>query len=188
MPPSSSPAAPAEPHRVTGAAGRRLRPVAAGYDIQRWPLRVVRAAEESLEGWLLRLSQRYGLHPSAVLGAAGVPVPPQRNIRMRLLVAAHRDPLAATFGVSPEDLVEHRGDLAAALVGLRRRHHALVSGGGEPPPLPRGSSWCPHCLADDGTWRESWTDPLHLACATHRVRLAYMCPRCLYRPFASPRG
>lgn len=41
-----------------------------------------------------------------------------------------------------------------------------------------GSSYCPACLAVDGSWRLAWRIPWITACLEHQVRLVGTCPAC----------
>ncbi|MBA3372364.1 MAG: TniQ family protein [Euzebyaceae bacterium] len=43
--------------------------------------------------------------------------------------------------------------------------------------------YCSACLAEDGTWRTTWTSPLHRVCVTHGTYLVDTCHECDQRPF-----
>jgi len=43
--------------------------------------------------------------------------------------------------------------------------------------------YCSACLAEDGTWRTTWTSPLHRVCVTHGTYLVDTCHECDQRLF-----
>lgn len=52
--------------------------------------------------------------------------------------------------------------------------------------MPAPSRYFPSCLAETGAvWPVSWSEPLHLLCATHQTMLQRCCPHCRRPRFAS---
>ncbi|MBD7919905.1 TniQ family protein [Cellulomonas sp. Sa3CUA2] len=142
--------------------------------------------DEQLNAWLARAAHRYGVHPRALLEECGVRITPQAQARLpELLLGEPGERVATALGMQPLHLVEFRSPVATALAGTRTRYRSEFLKA-SPRRTSAGSRWCPLCLSDDGVWRDSWTDPWHLDCAVHGVRLGDRCAGCYTKPFAEP--
>lgn len=86
--PHSKPASP-DLHSAPAPAAPPLREIVGGYDIERLPIHVPRFRDESLEGWLRRLSRRYQVTPRDVLTHLGVAPHPQALPKLEILTAHH---------------------------------------------------------------------------------------------------
>lgn len=179
MPQSAAPSQP-DP-RAASEVGHGLRAIPGGYDLTSWPIHVALQPEEQLAGWWMRLAHRYGMTASTLLRTVSPHVKTygRRSVGERLSRPRHT--LTRLTGVTDTDrqaswqaeqrLFDDRLSLATTY-GISTRM---------PPRI--GSRFCPLCLAQDGTWRTSWTDPAVLACVAHGTLLNETCPQCGAQPF-----
>lgn len=181
MRPTASPAS--RPDPAGARRGRPLRGLVGGYEIARWPITVRPLGGEHAVSWLWRVAYRYGMTPSTMLAALGLP---QANSSVTALEACLRryvQVLAAVLGAQPassRDPVRRDRVLDAEL----ERYVSAYQHGRLP---PRRFQFCPACLAEtDGTWRQSWWTRCPGVCPTHQVMMLTHCPSCGAVPFARP--
>lgn len=187
MPPTSSP--PSKPGQVltpgaTGTSRQALRQIVGGYDIDRWPIHLPRAEQESLPGWLRRLARRYRVTPGAVLEHIGIQHRAQVHPDLTKLL---RDHLAGftRAGLHPDTHPTRAWPLGSALERLDSHFWTDVRNR-RTPRWRRASRYCPACLATTGTWQETWHHPYHLACLQHGTLLESRCPTCGASPYDTP--
>jgi TniQ len=151
-----------------------------------FPIRLVPLPGEALDSWLEALAHRLNVRLGDVLGDLGLAalvkngirelaVPTDWTIALREEEAAR---IAHATGADPQqlhDMTLMRFDGRALRIDQDKRkvsRHLLWE-------RPRGSRFCPECLADSGgrwplTWRLGWS----FACLTHYRLLADRCPAC----------
>jgi hypothetical protein len=152
--------------------------------------------DESLVGFLLRLSHRLECSPARILELAGFAGAPGRQSvsgiphhAMLQLTSRERDGLARAARLTlPE------AD-ALCFGQLRSRFPLPLPRAGGQAPAKRFDWWlnttfsryCPQCLAGDGSaiqaahggaWKRAWRLPVVFACETHNRLLAHRCPAC----------
>ena len=161
-----------------------------------FPIRLAPLPGEALDSWLEALACRLNVRLGDVLGDLGLAtlrkgvireyaVPTDWTIALRDEEAAR---IAHATGVDPQqlhDMTLMRFDGRALRIDQAKRQvsrHILWG-------RPRGSRFCPECLADSGgrwplIWRLGWS----FACLTHHRLLADRCPDCVRvqreRPFS----
>ena len=151
--------------------------------------------DESLPGYLLRLSYRLEISP-ARLGRLGGLTRDAEQIPVRHLLqltptAAHALTRAFTLpGTAAQALTLH--SLAAVYPPARRSLASAAptwsaTDGTTPWVLTNSSRYCPQCLAGDrtpiqqalgGAWRRAWRLPVVFACLRHGRFLDHACPNC----------
>ncbi len=125
-------------------ARRPLRAVPGGYDPNRLPLTVRPVADETAASWAGRLSRRYRIDPQALLGHVGIEVASLAPQAFQAAAQAHRQQLAAAFGLADTPDLLGPAEPSRALRLVLRRYVAEY--------LPRpvrpaaGSRYCPACL------------------------------------------
>ncbi|MEU7577677.1 TniQ family protein [Streptomyces sp. NPDC041068] len=157
--------------------------------------------DESLSGYVLRLSHRLALPPGWLMQHTGI-----GNLDAHGLFASN----SALATALPEDVTTR--------VARTTRLHpdevtalTLACWNGRYPPITRAieaggrrhagdwlfrstARYCPECLAGDGSviqqqhggpWKKSWRLPVVFACLEHRRYLRYGCPGCHQAPDAS---
>ena len=151
-----------------------------------FPLRLAPLPGEALDSWLEALAYRLNVRLGDVLGDLGLAaaikngirdlaVPTDWTIALRQEEAAR---IAHATGADPQqlhDMTLMRFNGRALRIDQVKRQvsrHALWG-------RPRGSRFCPECLADSGgrwplTWRLGWS----FACLIHHRLLADRCPDC----------
>ncbi|MGE5289917.1 MAG: TniQ family protein [Micromonosporaceae bacterium] len=151
-----------------------------------FPIRLAPLVGEALDSWLEALAHRLNARLGDVLddlglaaqvknGVRELAVPTDWTIALREEEAAR---IAHTTGADPQqlhDMTLMRFDGRALRIDQVKRQvsrHILWG-------RPRGSRFCPECLADSGgrwplTWRLGWS----FACLTHHRLLADRCPDC----------
>ena len=151
-----------------------------------FPLRLAPLPGEALDSWLEALAYRLNVRLGDVLGDLGLAaankngtrdlaVPADWTIALRQEEAAR---IAQATGADPQqlhDMTLMRFDGRALRIDQAKRQvsrHVLWG-------RPRGSRFCPECLADSGgrwplTWRLGWS----FACLIHHRLLADRCPDC----------
>jgi TniQ len=152
--------------------------------------------EESLAGYLLRLSFRLGVPPGQVAAHAGL-IPGTGTLpasRMLALDDATTLAFARAARLDPGEVT------ALTLAGLAGRYPpaGLTYLGRQRQPggifiketwvLSRSTRYCPQCLAGDpdsplqqqlgGAWSRLWRLPVVFACPRHQRLLEYSCPAC----------
>jgi hypothetical protein len=159
--------------------------------------------EESLAGYLLRLSFRLSLAPRSLLYRTGLVTQtpgsgyiPHQN---RMALALDQD-TAATFGRVTRLTNE---EVTALTLASWRHHYRPIDACLPPGQLSRVDAWlsltsgryCPLCLAGDGSpiqnqlggsWKKTWLLPVVFACLDHGVFLRDRCPRCQGSPHSRP--
>jgi hypothetical protein len=154
--------------------------------VRTFPIRLAPLPGEALDSWLEALAYRLNVRLGDVLGDLGLAAPFQHGVRDVTVptdwTIALREEEAARIahatGMDPQQL--HAMTLmrfdgrALRLDQSKRRVSKHVLWG-----RPRGSRFCPECLADSGgrwplTWRLGWS----FACLTHHRLLADRCPDC----------
>jgi hypothetical protein len=181
MPPRPAPQPSADP---TLGGSPSLRAIVGGYDIYRWPIYVPRRDGESLVGWLRRLAHRYGITAAGVLNELGVDHRSQVQPDLPTMVAA--DPIGFGRAGLERSAQSPRCSTIGAALDRLDAHYWSRTRCRRSPRWSRGSRYCPACLAETGTWLETWQHPYHLACLTHGVLLEWRCPYCHAEPFAKP--
>jgi hypothetical protein len=151
-----------------------------------FPIRLAPLPGEALDSWLEALARRLNVRLGDVLADFGLAAPVKNGIRELAVptdwTIALRQEEAARIthatGADPQqlhDMTLMRFDGRALRVDQDTRkvsrHHLWER--------PRGSRFCPECLADSGgrwplTWRLGWS----FACLTHHRLLADRCPAC----------
>lgn len=160
------------------------------------PIRLAPQPGEALDSWLEALAHRLNVRLGDVLGELGLATPVQHGVREVAVptdwtIVLREDEatrIAHATGTAPQQLhamTLTRFDGRALRIDLAKRQvskHVLWG-------RPRGSRFCPECLADSGgrwplTWRLGWS----FACLTHNRLLADRCPDCARvqreRPFS----
>ena len=151
-----------------------------------FPIRLAPLPGEALDSWLEALTHRLNVRFGDVLGDLGLAASTKNGIRERAVptdwTIALREEEAARIahatGADPQqlhDMTLMRFDGRALSIDQAKRQvsrHVLWG-------RPRGSRFCPECLADNGgrwplTWRLGWS----FACVTHHRLLADRCPSC----------
>jgi AraC-like DNA-binding protein len=161
-----------------------------------FPIRLAPLPSEALDSWLEALAHRLNVRLGDVLGDLGLAAPFKNGVRELAVptdwTIALREEEAARIahatGADPQqlhDMTLMRFDGRALRINPGKRQvsrHVLWG-------RPRGSRFCPECLADSGgrwplTWRLGWS----FACLTHHRLLADRCPDCGHvqreRPFS----
>jgi TniQ len=151
-----------------------------------FPIRLAPLPGEALDSWLEALAHRLNVRLGDVLGDLGLAarskngirelaVPADWTIALRAEEAAR---IARATGADPQQLhgmtLMRFAGRALRIDQDRRRVSRHVLWG-----RPRGSRFCPECLADSGgrwplTWRLGWS----FACLIHHRLLADRCPNC----------
>ncbi len=154
--------------------------------VRTFPIRLAPLPGEALDSWLEALAHRLNVRLGDVLGELGLAAPVQRGVREIAVptdwtIALREDEaarIAHATGADPQQLhamTLMRFDGRALRIDQAKRQvskHVLWG-------RPRGSRFCPECLADSGgrwplTWRLGWS----FACLTHSRLLADRCPDC----------
>jgi TniQ len=154
--------------------------------VRTFPIRLAPLPGEALDSWLEAFAHRLNVRLGDVLGDLGLTAPFRHGIRELAVptdwTIALREEEAARIahatGADPQqlhDMTLMRFDGRALRIDqaerkVSRRHLWA---------RPRGSRFCPECLADSGgrwplTWRLGWS----FACLTHHRLLADRCPAC----------
>ena len=152
--------------------------------------------DESLAGFLLRLSHRLECSPARILELAGFAgsrgrqhVSDLPHHAMLQLNPAERDGLALATRLTPPEAD------ALCFGQLRDRFPLPQPSADGQSPAKRFDWWlnttfsryCPQCLAGDGSaiqdahggaWKRSWRLPVVFACEAHSRLLAHRCPAC----------
>jgi hypothetical protein len=154
--------------------------------------------EETLAGFLLRLSHRNEQPPQriaatsgllAAIGSAGAILPARLLLD---LTPAATQALARNWQLTPEETTRltlrsaapHYPPLHSPYLGKNRTASDMVSDGLV---LIRSSRYCPQCLAGDGSamqdehggaWQLSWRLPFVSVCLQHNRVLESRCPYC----------
>jgi hypothetical protein len=152
--------------------------------------------DESLAGYLLRLSSRLGVPPGQVAAATGL-TPGTGTIPASRMLALD-DTAARAFAeatrLDPGEVTALTlGSLAGRYppAGLTYRGRQRTPGGifiKETWILARSTRYCPRCLAGDpgspvqqqlgGAWDRRWRLPVVFACPRHQRLLEHDCPAC----------
>jgi hypothetical protein len=151
-----------------------------------FPIRLAPLPGEALDSWLEALAYRLNVRLGDVLGELGLATPVQHGVReievpTDWTIALREDEaarIAHSTGTDPRQLhtmTLMRFDGRALRIDQAKRQvskHVLWG-------RPRGSRFCPECLADSGgrwplTSRLGWS----FACLTHHRLLADRCPDC----------
>lgn len=159
-----------------------LRPITAGYDIDRWPIAVKIAAEESVEGWLWRAASRYSITPRDLITEAAPENSPQSPIQAAKFIRRHSDLLARKLGCVSSDVANAAAEMHpnAAIVDYLLRYRGTTRR------VTRGLAFCPACLArPNPVWKREWASVFSIACPEHRCLLVRTCPRCGEPPFST---
>ena len=151
-----------------------------------FPIRLAPLPGEALDSWLEALAYRLNVRLGDVLDDLGLAAPSKNGVRDHAVptdwTIALRDEEAARIahatGADPQqlhDMTLMRFDGRALRIDQDRRNvsRRLLW------ERPRGSRFCPECLADSGgrwplTWRLGWS----FVCLTHSRLLADRCPDC----------
>jgi len=152
--------------------------------------------DESLAGFLLRLSHRLEISPARILKLAGFAETRERQYAraiphhvMLQLTSRERDGLALATRLKSQEAE------ALCYDQLRGRFPLPPPATGTQNPALRFDWWlntmfsryCPQCLAGDGSaiqndhggpWKRAWRLPIVFACETHNRLLDHRCPAC----------
>lgn len=162
----------------------RLREAPTHHDVDAWPISVSIHPQETLLSWWARLGDRYGLTPSALFRELGVEMGHYRVNPVEHALASPNTEVSRRTGFGD---VERAARLQRTHAVVRRTNTFGMRGFSNVPavlPMP-GSRFCPLCLGTSGYWRDSWRDPLTVACVTHGVLLVATCSACGQQPFAT---
>ncbi|MYQ54707.1 MULTISPECIES: TniQ family protein [unclassified Streptomyces] len=166
-----------------------------------FPLSLDPLPDESLPGYLLRLSHRLGTTPSQLAIMTGLlPTPGIGHmyfqIPARFLINLCDTDRAATFGLVTKLSTEEVMGLTLAPLGARygplnldvmRRDDLAYLAVHNPWVLTASTRYCPECLAGDGStiqeelggsWQRLWRLASVFACLEHRRMLIHECPGC----------
>lgn len=149
------------------ARRRRLRDIAGGYAIDRWPIKIVIAQDETPSSWFRRVSDRYQLTPRQLCEAMDITLAYKAKITD--VFDRHHEILKAALDVQVADFTTtHHGYLRSPWLGsFTESTHRF----------------CPMCLQEHGYWNTSWRAPLSVACPQHRIVYADCCPHCGEQPW-----
>jgi hypothetical protein len=145
---------------------------------------------ESLPGFLLRLSFRLGLPPSALAEATGL-APAGRGPRLPAVLLTGSPEAASSAFASMTRLTSGQAE-QLGLAAWQGRYPMPAAGAGRRPLASRrvlapATRYCPECLAGDGAaiqeslggpWLKAWHLPVVFACPAHRRLLEHLCPEC----------
>ncbi|MFI8458641.1 TniQ family protein [Kitasatospora sp. NPDC085464] len=169
------------------------------------PRSLVPLPDETLPGFILRLSHRLDQSPGQLMRLAGLTnsANPSNAAPVRHLVMLQPAPLetfARLTRLTPEEaqaltLRRFSGRDPAVTELLQRpggNQHSRMT---VPPWLLLNSSrYCPRCLAGDGTdvqdrhggpWKLQWRLATVFACLEHGILLEHLCPACHHPPFGN---
>lgn len=154
--------------------------------VRTFPIRLAPLPGEALDSWLEALAHRLNVRLGDVLGDLGLAAPFQHGVRE---VAVPTDwtialwereaaRIAHATGTHPQQLHDmtlmHFDGRALRIDQAKRQVSRHVLWG-----RPRGSRFCPECLADSGgRWPLAWRLGWSFACLTHHRLLADRCPAC----------
>jgi hypothetical protein len=155
------------------------------------PRSLVPLPDETLTGFVLRLSHRLGTTPGEIAVRTGLPS------RLPLGFLYHLDDehltgFARATQLAPAEVSgmllapfgERYGPLNPAVTPRRTPARMIYD---NPWVLTRSTRYCPHCLAGDGTaiqdlhggaWRRLWRLPVTFLCLRHQRLLQHQCPGC----------
>lgn len=154
--------------------------------VRTFPIRLAPLPGEALDSWLEALAHRLDVRLGDVLNDLGLAAPFRNGAREQEVptdwTIALRDDEAARIayatGVNPQqlhDMTLMRFDGRALRIDRASRQVSKYVLWGR----PRGSRFCPECLADNGgRWPLAWRLGWSFACLTHRRLLADWCPAC----------
>jgi TniQ protein len=158
-----------QPDRVSPSSTRRrgLRDIVGGYSIDRWPIKVNVADDETLVSWFRRVSDRYQLTPRQLCEAMEVKL--GNNAKIADVLNQHRDAVEYALDV-------RLGDFAPAHAGYLRSPWLGSF-------VDSAHRFCPICLEENGYWEVSWEGPLSVVCPRHRILYVDRCPACGEQPW-----
>ncbi|MFI5501081.1 TniQ family protein [Nocardia asteroides] len=154
--------------------------------------------DETLPGYILRLSHRLDLAPAQVIDVTGLRSNTTIGTTTAILGLPERT--LATFAritrlehteaseLLMTSLADRYPPLDPTFLGRFGELRAIVSG--EPWVLVSSTRYCNQCLAGDGStvqeahggaWKRAWRLPITFACLTHRRLLAHRCEQCGHR-------
>lgn len=164
------------------------------------PLSLDPLEDESLPGYLLRLSHRLEHTPARTMFLAGLTKTGRSEERPRLSSMVHLDAdTAAVFSTATRLTANETATLCLSAFEDRYPYaapafktKARTTDGKKVIRTERwlfttSTRYCPHCLAGNsstiqrehgGAWRRSWRLPPVFACLRHRVFLEHLCPAC----------
>ena len=143
---------------------------------------------ESLAGYMLRLSDRYGLAPGDISDAIGYHPKEKKIVARRSpyrLTEDQKSRIAQATGISPERLVE----MTLEHFDGRLFKADLTKNIAKGVPWALGkrvsiwdTAYCPECLAEDRTFYLAWQSRWSLVCVKHKTALIEECPKCKKPP------
>lgn len=162
------------------------------------PRSLVPLDDETLPGYLMRLSHRLEISPTHLTDLIGLTRDHQHLPTRNLL---QLDP-AAAGALARSCRISEQAAHALTLSGLaalypQARSTVVWNSGNKaaaPWVLTNFSRYCPQCLAGDrtpiqrahgGTWRRTWRLPVVFACLRHGRFLEHTCPDCASPAFSS---
>lgn len=166
-----------------GGQAPSLRVIPGRNDFDAWPLRVPLRRGESLIGWWVRLSHRYGVTPSELLKEFSMQVRSYSPSRVDQVLARPRPNLSRMTGVT--DAERHAASEHGRRVHSVQTQLLLLFGNHGRIPSLNGTRFCPLCLKQEQIWRPEWRDPLLIVCPHHGTMLMDRCPVCAQQPFSS---
>src|SRR6266568_6521580 len=151
----------------TPRSRRRLRDIAGGYSIDRWPIKIDIAEGETPMSWFRRVSDRYQLTPRQLCYSMGIKL--GNNAKIAVVLNRHRDTVKAALDVWIEDFTTtHDEYLRSPWLGSF---------------VDSAHRFCPLCLQENGCWKASWGSPLSVVCPRHRIFYVDQCPQCGAQPW-----
>jgi hypothetical protein len=159
------------------------------------PRSLVPLDDETLPGYILRLSHRLDLEPAQVIDVTGLR--PNSTVGTATAILGLPEPTLATFArvtrlaqneasaLLMTSLADRYPPLNPWFLGRFGALRAIVSG--EPWVLVSSTRYCNQCLAGDGSaiqdahggaWKRAWRLPITFACLTHQRLLAHRCEQC----------
>ena len=146
--------------------------------------------DESLPGYLLRLSHRLNLPPLYLARRTGLTTSSEHQVARHLMLGL-TPAAAAAFSYATRLSTDEITGLTLAPTRLRHRPAAVSAPRGWTPTdqwlFTSASRHCPACLAGNGSpiqdqlggaWKKSWLLTVVFACPLHQVFLQHQCPAC----------
>ncbi|PSM39993.1 hypothetical protein C6Y14_28790 [Streptomyces dioscori] len=150
--------------------------------------------DETLTGYLLRLSHRLSVSPAHIAQRIGLNIAPtggrlRRNLILEL-TDVEIDMVCATTRLAPvevDSMTMRTWIIRYPALGASLQHHNIRPQL-DPWLTPDLSRYCPQCLAGDGSeiqnrhggpWKKEWHLPIIFSCIAHNRFLQSGCPSCL---------
>lgn len=164
-------------------------------------------ADESLAGFMLRLSHRLGLPPAYLERLTGLATRDHTRARSWLTISmpaamperfanATRLTVAETHQLLLQPTAGNYPPLRTPAAGTSRLRDTTAIAAQELWLFAKATRYCPQCLAGNGSpiqqthggpWKRHWRLPIIFACLRHDRLLEHLCPQCHTPALAHPR-